>query len=238
MNINLFNDDCISVFPGIREESIDLLVTDCPFKIVSGGCTIPRGGIFRAKEAKTGKLFKYNDIAFSEWLPEAYRVLKQGTHAYIMVNERNIAKCQIEAEKCGFKFSNILIWEKNTMTPNRYYMKQTEYILMLRKGPARTINKPGTSNIIKANNIVGNKRHPTEKSVELLKVLIENSSVKGNIVLDPFMGSGSTGVACIETNRNFIGIEIDDKYFKIASQRCKEEKAYKQLDIFETLDSF
>ena len=71
-------------------------------------------------------------------------------------------------------------------------------------------------------NILGNKKHPTEKPVELLKVLIENSSNEGDIVMDCFMGSGSTGVACLETNRGFIGIEIDKKYYDIAVERIKE----------------
>jgi len=218
-NVYLYNGDCRDVFNGIDSESIDLLVTDCPYKTISGGSTTIIGGIFANKDVKQGRMFKHNNIEFSEWLPEVYRVLKQGTHAYIMVNERNIAKLQAEAEKCGFKFVNILIWDKNTVTPNRYYMKQTEYILMLRKGPARTINNPGTSNVIKVKNIVGNKTHPTEKPVELLKVLIENGSSRGDTVLDPFMGTGSTGEACIQTGRKFIGIEIDREYYNIAENR-------------------
>ena len=73
--------------------------------------------------------------------------------------------------------------------------------------------------MIRAKNIVGNKTHPTEKPVELLKVLIENSSNAGDIVLDPFMGTGSTGEACIQTGRKFIGIEIDREYYNIAENR-------------------
>ena len=80
----------------------------------------------------------------------------------------------------------------------------------------------GTKNILRIPNILGNKKHPTEKPVELLKVLIENSSNEGDIVMDCFMGSGSTGVACIETNRKFLGIEIDKKYYDIAVRRIQE----------------
>ena len=67
--------------------------------------------------------------------------------------------------------------------------------------------------------IDGNNLHDTEKPVQLMKILIENSSKVGNIVLDPFMGIGATGVACKQLNRDFIGCEIDEKYFKIAEQR-------------------
>lgn len=71
-------------------------------------------------------------------------------------------------------------------------------------------------------NIVGNKKHPTEKPVELIKILIENSSEEGNVVMDCFMGSCSTGIACINTNRKFVGIEIDKKYYDIAVERIQE----------------
>jgi site-specific DNA-methyltransferase (adenine-specific) len=80
----------------------------------------------------------------------------------------------------------------------------------------------GTKNVLQINNIIGNKKHPTEKPVELMKILIQNSTEGGQIVIDPFMGSGTTGVACKELNRNFIGIEIDEKYYEIAKRRIEE----------------
>ena len=170
---------------------------------------------------KQGKLFKHNEIKFSEWLPEIYRVLKDDSHAYIYINARNVKELQTEAEKVGFKYQNIIIWEKGNATPNRYYLQAYEMILLLRKGKARNINNMGTKNLLKVKNIIGNKTHPTEKPVELNKIFIENSSNQGDIVLDPFMGSGSCGVACKETGRNFVGIEIDEKYFEIAKKRIE-----------------
>ena len=68
----------------------------------------------------------------------------------------------------------------------------------------------------------GNKYHPTEKPVDFMELLVRNSSCEGDIILDPFMGSGSTGVACLNTNRNFIGIELDEEYFNIAQNRIEE----------------
>ena len=72
--------------------------------------------------------------------------------------------------------------------------------------------------------IIGNKVHPTEKPVELMKYYIENSSKENDIVLDPFMGSGSTGVACLESNRKFVGFEIDENYYQIATDRFNGTK--------------
>ena len=172
--------------------------------------------------AKNGKLFKHNDIKFEDWLPKVYRVLKQGTHCYIMINPRNLTELQTKAEKIGFKFQNILIWAKNNSTPNKYYLNSYEMILMLRKGKAKNINHMGTKNVLQIRKIIGNKKHPTEKPVELMEILIDNSTRGGDVILDPFMGSGTTGVACKNLNRDFIGIEIDEKYFKIAEERINE----------------
>lgn len=230
--IDLKCGDCLELFKEVKDESIDLIVTDCPYHIVSGGCTnIPRKdepkGIFNRRNgftqanAKSGKLFDNNEIKFQDWLPECYRVLKENSHIYIYIyiNARNLKDLQIEAEKAGFKFQNILIWNKGNATPNRYYLNGYEMILMLRKGNAKNINNMGTKNILDIKNIIGNKTHPTEKPVTLNEILIENSSNENDIVLDPFMGSGSCGVACLNTNRNFIGFEIDQKYFDIAKER-------------------
>lgn len=71
-------------------------------------------------------------------------------------------------------------------------------------------------------NIVGNKKHPTEKPSSLMGILITNSSTKDDIVLDPFMGSGSTGIACLESGRKFIGCEIDKKYYDIAREQIEK----------------
>lgn len=107
-----------------------------------------------------------------------------------------------------------------------FYMSQFEYILFFRKGKAKNINNCGTSDIIsvpnkKTKNLDGNNIHDTEKPVRLMEILIENSSNIGDVVLDCFMGSGTTGVACVNTDRKFIGIEIDKEYFDIAQKRVK-----------------
>lgn len=228
----LYNEDCLKVLDTLPDESIDLVVTDCPYHIVQGGCTnIPRKdeprGIFNRRNAftqqnaKTGKLFDFNDIKFSEWLPKVYRVLKQNTHCYIMINGRNLMELQQECEKAGFTFQNLLVWDKGNATPNRYYLNACEFILMLRKGKARSINNMGEKNILRIKNIKG-KQHPTEKPVDLMKVLVENSSNKNEIVLDPFMGVGSTVLAAKELNRKYIGIEIDEKYYIIAKEKIEK----------------
>lgn len=273
----IHNDDCLVGMKSIADESIDLVVTDCPYHIVSGGCTndavkIARyingetGGILsRRKDAhgnvyysnnnhvslcgilndydpttytKQGKLFKHNDIKFSEWLPEIYRILKPNTHCYIMITPRNLKKLWQDAENAGFIFQQLIVWDKGNATPNKYYLNAYELILMLRKGQAKNINDMGTKNILRVPNIIRTRKHPTEKPVELMQILIENSTKQGETVVDPFMGVGGVGVACKKTQRNFIGFEIDEKYFDVAKQRIendvlKENVSEKQMSIFD-----
>jgi len=208
---------------GIPDESVDLIITDPPYKTTSRGSSGGTGGILKEEINKRGKVFKYNDIEFNEWLPELYRVLKDTGHAYIMSNNKNLKDMLMEIENVGFNIYKILIWAKNSPITNMYYMDSHEYIIFCRKGKAKRINNCGTKSVLNVDN-PRNKVHPTEKPVELMEILVNNSSQEGELVLDPFMGSGSTGVACVNTNRNFIGMELDEKYFKIAKERIERDK--------------
>lgn len=217
--MQLLHGDCLEFMKGILDKSIDLIVTDPPYRCISGGkphLSSQPSGILSKND---GKIFQENEISEQDWFPELYRVLKDGCHCYVMTNTINLEKYLTCARKTGFKLHNVLIWEKNNCTPNRWYMKNCEYVLFLRKGQAKTINNVGSKTVHLFNNIIGDKKHPTEKPVDLMEFYIANSSIKNDLVLDPFMGSGSTGVAAQNLNRDFIGIELDEKYFNIAKQR-------------------
>lgn len=112
-----------------------------------------------------------------------------------------------------------------------------EYIILFRKGGDRPINNCGTPDILKVpikklKDKNGNNLHDTEKPVELMQILITNSTNKDDTVLDFTMGIGSTGVACVNTNRNFIGIELDENYFNIAKKRIDAAIINKQSELF------
>lgn len=223
-NYKLYQGDCLQVMKNIKGGSVDLIITDPPYKTITGGRNNGRNtkrpkGILNENNG----LFKHQDIKISFWMPEIYRILKDGSHCYIFTNVLNLQEMLDEASKAGFKLHNVLVWEKNNCTPSQYYMKNCEYVLFLRKGKSKWINNIGESKTVhKFNNIIGNKLHPTEKPVDLLEYYLLNSSELNDVVLDPFMGSGSTGVACLNTNRNFIGIELDEGYFNIAQNRIEE----------------
>lgn len=228
-DIKLYQGDCLEIMKDMPDESVDCIITDPPYKMnhSTGGCTnIGMKNKWQGNIKAGNTVMNFDlSIKFSDWLPEVYRVLKQSGHCYIFCNDKNMQELLNESTKVGFRESNILIWIKNNACPNRYYMKNCEFILFLYKGKAKPINNMGSKAGIQINNINGkDKLHPTEKPVELLKQFVLNSTYDDGIVLDPFMGSGSTGVAAKNLNRDFIGIELDKHYFAIAQERIENTK--------------
>ena len=224
MDMEIYNLDSIEFMKNMEECSIDLIVTDPPYKTITGGRNNGRNskrpkGILNENNG----LFEHQQLEISVWITLLYKVLKEGSHCYIMTNTLNMEEMLTESRKAGFKLHNILVWEKNNCTPSQYYMKNCEYVLFLRKGKAKWINNIGTSKTVhKFNNIIGKKTHPCEKPVELLEFYIGNSikDKDSEVVFDPFMGTGSCGIACRKLGiKNFIGIEIDKEYFDIAVNR-------------------
>jgi site-specific DNA-methyltransferase (adenine-specific) len=223
----VYNTDAIEFMKSMinDETQVDLLVTDPPYKTITGGDSNGVNSV-RPKGMLSGnrKLFTHqNNIKISDWMQLVYDCLKDNSHAYIFTNALNITEMLNESQKVGFKLHNVLVWEKNNCTPSQFYMKNCEYILFLRKGKAKWINDIGGSKTVhQFNNIIGHKVHPTEKPVDLLKFYIANSSKENDIVFDPFAGSGSTGVAALELHRRFLGCELDTTYCKIAEKRISD----------------
>ena len=220
----LVQGDCIKTLLEIEAESIDLIVTDPPYRTTSRGNAGNSGGMLQKEINRKGQVFSCNSINCKEYAPQFYRVLKNGSHCYVMTNHVNLINMLNTFTKAGFHFIKCLIWNKGNKIMGQYYMSQFEYILFFRKGKGVKINHCGTSDILYVPNVKtkgndGKNLHDTEKPIELMKILIENSSKEGNIVLDPFMGIGSTGIACRNSGRRFIGVELDEQYFEIAKER-------------------
>ena len=207
----LLHGDCLQLMKDIPDGSVDLVLTDPPY-----------GMAFKSNYRKE----KYNEIQNDkslEWLEryisECYRVLKNNSAIYCFCSWHNVDVFKQAIEK-KFKVKNILIWEKNNTSMGDLkgsYAPKYEMIIFAHKG-RKLLNGFRYADIIKASR-TGNKNHPTEKPVDLLETIIKNSSDENSVVFDGFMGSGSTGVACVNTNRNFIGIEKEKKYFDIAVGR-------------------
>lgn len=236
MKIELIHGDCLIEMQNIPDASIDLICTDPPYRVTPKGCAGTMSGYWTNTQTNKGKIFEHNDIDIEDYIHELYRVLKDRTHCYIMCNQVNLPHFLQVISNSKFKYVKCLIWDKGNKICGRFYMNCFEYIIMLRKGGERPINECGTPDILsvpnkKTKGLDGKNIHDSEKPIDLMQLLIENSTNKGDVVLDMFMGSGSTGVACVNTRRNFIGIELDEEYFAIAEKRIKEAQQQLTFDF-------
>lgn len=224
----LYLGDCRDILP--RLDTIDLIVSDLPYKLESGGKTTGEmGGKFDKSQYDNSGNITNCDIKFEEIMPLLAPLLDHG-HAYFMVNNRHVASVENAALAAGFRFHNWLVWDKSTGTPNRWYMKNCEFTLFVFKGAAKYINDCGSRQLIKCQNVIGGV-HENQKPVSLMAHYIVNSSDVGDTVLDPFMGSGTTGIAALQQGRKFIGIEIDPSHFDVACERIN--KALQQPSMFD-----
>lgn len=223
-NGSLWLGDCLELMKQIPDGSIDMVVTDPAYQVISGGNKSIlsdrwNGSILARND---GKIFEHNSIKTNEYLPILYRIIRKGGHCYIMTNNLNLRDLLNQAESVGFNFHNLLRWDKNNKTANRWYMKDCEYTVFLYKKPAKSINNMSSSQGFKCDNI-RDKNHPTQKPVELMEHYIKNSSNEGDLILDPFSGSGTTAIACENTNRRWICIEKDPEYYLKSMFRIRDK---------------
>ena len=236
-SVRIVNEDAIKFMDLLiqKEIKVDCIITDPPYKITARGNGGNSGGMFQKKEVNNGKVFKVNDLEIEDWLEKLYNILKVDSHCYIMTNNKNITNYLHKIDTLYFNsnkddkfhFIKNLIWVKDNKIMGQTYMSQFEYIIMLRKGSHKKINNCGDSDVIqvknkKMKNEEGKTIHDTEKPVELMEYLIKNSTNENGVIFDPFMGIGSTGVACLNLNRNFIGCEIDENHFNTSVGRLNK----------------
>lgn len=224
--VTLYNDDCMNILRGLPDSSIDLIVTDPPYDIsaTNGGGSV--NNIKKLNKSLNDLVDLDIDTGYDieTYNNEFVRVMKN-INIYIWCNKVQIPEYfDFYVNRLGCKF-DILLWYKTNSLPtySNKYLTDKEYCLYFRKGgvcnpqsyeDAKTI-------YIAPINIEDKKMydHPTIKPLAFTESMIRNSSRVGDIVLDPFMGSGTTGVACKGLGRNFIGVELNKKYFDISSMR-------------------
>lgn len=230
----LYNENCLDGLKIIPNESIDLVVTDPPYKITPRGNHGTSSGMLANKLSMRGKIFTDNDTDIEQWLPDIYRVLKDGTHCYIMTNNLNLTHYLQVIDDSQFHFIRLLVWDKRSKIMGTKYMGQVEFIIMCSKGANRQISDCGCSDLLsipihKLKDKNGNNYHDTEKPVQLMEILIRNSSETGGVILDPFAGIGATLLAAQKSKRHYIGFEINEKYYHIAEKRLYAQLAQPTL---------
>ena len=225
----LIFDDCFNYLSKIEDNSIDLILTDPPYDISK------KSGF------SSGKLSKFNQISidFGYWdteidldtlFKEYYRVLRKGGTLVLFYDIWKSSIIKEFAAKNKFKQPRIGQWLKNNPVPVNskinYLSNCSEYFFTFIKDKNPTFNSEYDNAIYNYPLCHGKERleHPTQKPLGLIKDLIVKHSNKEDIVLDTFAGTSTTGIACIETERRFICVERDEKYYEISKIRIDTHK--------------
>ena len=240
--------DCLEIMKGIPDKSVDLVLTDPPYGLNYNQNDLAscRESVFGGKPENERPNGIDNDgpeaiEIFDKFLIEAKRILKKGACCccccccgggpkplfaeWTLLMDRRI----------GFK--QAVVWNKMGLGMGMHYRRNYEFLLIAQNGsPCHRWNGGNdTPNLISMPKIIPQSdEHPTAKPVDLMKYFIELHSDRGDIVLDPFFGHGTTGVAAKLLDRQFIGIEISEKYCQIARQRIDQTLVNKKLNFGET----
>lgn len=218
MKINkIICGDCIKIMETFPNNSIDLIITDPPY-----GDNVGYG--WNNKKIKNNE----NPLINCSALVECYRVLKRNHSMYLFTNWKHYPfLTEFILRYTKFNIRHLVIWKKHNFGLGWAFRHQYELILVLEKGKPK-YNLTNFSDVQTCSHINHNKEnHPHEKPIDLLVKLIEHSSKKGDLILDPFCGSGSTCKACERTDRNWIGIEIDEKWCNISNKTIKFSREVK-----------
>lgn len=227
----LSNLDALEWLKSLEDDSVDLVITDPPYESLEKHRKI--GTTTRLKNSKSSSnewfpIFK-NEL-FEELFTEIYRVMKNNTHFYLFCDQETMFVAKPIAESVGFKFWKPIIWDKMKIGMGYHYRARYEMILFFEKGK-RKLNNLSIPDVIQEPRIF--RGYPTEKPVNVSKILIEQSSIEGEVVIDSFCGSGSVGVATVEMGRIFWGNDIQQKAIDWTQNRLIEANGI-HLEQFET----
>lgn len=238
VKLTLIQGDCQKVLPTLPDESVDLILTD-PMYNISTTKKIQRSKFYNPKYKRPSdidfnffgekdrlSLEQYLDFT-TKWLLEAYRILKKNGSIYVFFPRSEISFLEHIMLNIGFKVRSTCVWHKNNPVPNQLnisFSSAAEFFTFAtkEKGKKHTFNSgKGLQNVFKFPLCQGKERlaHPTQKPLKLIEQLIEISSNPNDLVLDCYLGAGTTMAACLNLKRNCIGVEINPDYIKMCKQR-------------------
>lgn len=212
--------DCMQLMKEISNNSIDMILTDIPYNMINR----QTNGLRQIDKGVADS----SEIDIPVMINEFERIVKGSIYIFCEFEQVSILK-KLLREK-GFSV-RIIVWEKTNPSPmngEKLWLSGIELCVYAKK-PNATFNGHCRNTVLRYKT-VKSKLHPTEKPQELLKDLIKTSSNEDDLILDPFAGSGSTGLACFNTKRNYICIEKDEGYFKIMNDRISNHP--KPLEVF------
>ena len=223
--------DALDLLRSLPNNSADLVLTDPPYEMTKRGRSCRPNWM---PNSMGDNVFDGELPDTSAWISEVYRVLKNRTHFYVFVGINDITSYLSIAQSVGFRLHNIISMIKDTGMPNRWYYKQTELVLFFRKGQAKPINDYTSRDNVRVimPTLKNGKQHITQKPLDFITQLVTNSTQYDELVLDPFVGSGTTAVACVNTGRRFICGDQSAEYVAIARERVrKAQTEARQLEL-------
>ena len=213
----LFQGDAVQLLRELPDESIDLVVTDPPYESLEKHRAIGTTTRLKRSKASSNDWFAiFPNSRFDELFGELFRVLKCDRHLYVMCDPETMFVAKPAGERAGFKFWKPVIWDKVTIGMGYHYRGRYEAILFFEKGKRR-LSDLGVADVLPIPRV--RNGYPAEKPQALCDVLIRQSSAQGEVVLDPFMGSGSAGAAALSTGRSFVGGDLCAEAMMVARQR-------------------
>lgn len=251
-DFTLYNGDCLNILKQIPENSVDMVFADPPYMLSNGGFTVHAGKMVSVNKGDWDKSNGVKqDFEFHlSWIQEVRRVLKPNGTLWISGTYHSIYQCGFALQVAGFHVLNDIAWFKPNASPNlscRFFTASHETLIWARKEkkakhtfnygemkngtwPEDALKKPGlqmrsvwSMGTPKPSEKVHGK-HPTQKPIDLLRRVVLSSTNKGDVILDPFAGSSTTGLAAVMNGRKFVGIDMDKKFLDLSIKRFKDLK--------------
>lgn len=235
-------DDALSVLARLPTGAIDLVATDPPYGLSNGGTTCSSGQRVAVHKGDWDSALRADHSFYRQWIRQCQRVLKPSGTMWVTATHHALFSIGMAMQASGWRVLNLVTWQKPNPPPNlgcRQLTDSTEHVIWA--APHRREPLEHVFNYDAARSENGGKqlkdvwqiaapgadekthgKHPTQKPVELFRRIVELSTAPGAVVLDPFCGSGTTGVAALLSGRRFVGVELDSGYARIASDRMSE----------------
>lgn len=250
-SLRLLQGNCIEILNRARENSVDMIFADPPYFLSNGGITCHAGKMVSVNKGKWDKSkgAKENHEFVLDWLKACQKVLKPNGTIWVSGTTHIIYSVGFAMQELGYKILNDIIWYKRNAPPNlscRYFTHSTEIVLWAAKNDKskhyfdyplmKKINQgKQMRNVWEMSSPAAEEKkfgkHPTQKPVELLKRIILASTKEGDLVLDPFCGSSTTGVAAVLLNRKYVGIDFEEGYLELSKKRLEQANREEQTAL-------
>ncbi|HUH43483.1 MAG TPA: site-specific DNA-methyltransferase [Sulfurimonas sp.] len=226
-SIKIYKDDVISFLQKLPTDSVDVIVTDPAYSGMNNKLKLGAGrivGTYKDKGKDSSRWFsEFEDTQenYILFLTECKRVLKKDTgHIYIMFDSYSLLSLGAIVRDY-FDVKNLITWDKVNLGMGHYFRRRHEYIVFATNGNTRKIKHRSFPDVWRFKRI-HNAKYPTQKPVEVFQAMIHASSEENFTICDPFLGSGSSAIASIKNNCNFIGCDVSDKSLEISSKRIED----------------